>query len=312
MLRFMLFFSLGALAAAVAAELIRRVRARVSQLRPGLVNPYFVGRPATAPEMFFGRDEVLERIIRSLPNNHLLIHGEARIGKSTVLHHLAGRLGQLAESSHHYVPVLVDVHDVPEPQLASTLGRALQRAGAADLGLEHGAPFPSDPAYTFRHLTRDLRRLVRQLVRRHGPRVRLVVLLDHVEQLDTYDERTNQQLRSLLMKGYAEHLACVAAGVEVRREWSRAGSPWYNVFEEIELTALATADALALVTEPVAGRFEYAPGVAQQIVAESDGRPERTQRTCHDLIDRAIAAGQTTITFDDLLQLDGAPPLDNA
>ena len=55
--------------------------------------------------------------------------------------------------------------------------------------------------------------------------------------LNEYSERVNQRLRSIFMKTFSEHLVAIMSGVGIKRIWKSEGSPWYNFFDEIELTA---------------------------------------------------------------------------
>ncbi|MGB9300556.1 MAG: hypothetical protein WCD51_08175, partial [Anaerolineae bacterium] len=54
-----------------------------------MINPYIAGAPVTEKTMFFGRQDVFEWVQRSLTGkfvNHILvIHGQRRIGKTSVL-----------------------------------------------------------------------------------------------------------------------------------------------------------------------------------------------------------------------------------
>jgi AAA+ ATPase superfamily predicted ATPase len=71
-----------------------------------LKNPYIAGSPVSEPQMFFGREDVFEWIERNLPGwfvDHILvIHGQRRVGKTSVFRQLARRLPE------RYVPVFLD------------------------------------------------------------------------------------------------------------------------------------------------------------------------------------------------------------
>ena len=65
--------------------------------------------------------------------------------------------------------------------------------------------------------------------------VKLVLLIDEVDELNDYDPRVNQRLRSLFMRAFADRLVSVVSGVSIKKQWEREGSPWYNFFQEIEV-----------------------------------------------------------------------------
>jgi AAA+ ATPase superfamily predicted ATPase len=61
-----------------------------------LLNPYIAGAPVVEPSMFFGRDDVFQWIERNLGGkyvNHILvIHGQRRVGKTSVLKQIPNHL----------------------------------------------------------------------------------------------------------------------------------------------------------------------------------------------------------------------------
>ena len=76
----------------VVEELVRELETQDSLLLVKFANPYIVGQPIRKPEMVFGRDPLFKRIFSVLHQNSLLLHGERRIGKTTVLLQLELRL----------------------------------------------------------------------------------------------------------------------------------------------------------------------------------------------------------------------------
>jgi hypothetical protein len=71
-----------------------------------MVNPYIAGAPVTETKMFFGREDVFDWIERSLTGRYadhiLVIHGQRRVGKTSVLKQLHNRLPE------RYIPVFFD------------------------------------------------------------------------------------------------------------------------------------------------------------------------------------------------------------
>src|SRR6185295_19338236 len=108
-------------------------------------------------------------------------------------------------------------------------------------------------SYTHHDLVRELHGWLKALRERSVKQVKLVLLIDEVDELNEYDPRVSQSLRSLFMKRFAENLAAVVAGVRIRKEWEKETSPWYNFFEEIAVDAIAPEQAARLVEEPVRG-----------------------------------------------------------
>jgi len=184
-------------------------------------------------------DELLGRLVETIRSNSLLLFGGLRLSRTSVLQELRRLLRTVDECDNAYFPVYVDLHRTPETRFFATLARGVFEELAGPLGgLEPAVEFESGE-YGYRELVGDLRRVVRRLSEATDKRVRLVLLLDGVDELNGYDPRVNQKLRSLFMKSFAEHLVAVVSGVGIRRAWEREGSPWFNFFEEIEVRLAA-------------------------------------------------------------------------
>ena len=72
-----------------------------------MINPYIAGAPVTETRMFFGREDIFEWIQNSLTGRYtdhiLVIHGQRRVGKTSVLKQLHNRLPK------KYIPVFFDL-----------------------------------------------------------------------------------------------------------------------------------------------------------------------------------------------------------
>ncbi len=130
--------------------------------------------------------------------------------------------------------------------------------------------------------------------------MKLVLLIDEVDELNDYDPRINQRLRSLFMKSFAENLVSVVSGVEIKKQWEREGSPWYNFFEEIEIKPLEAEDARKLIERPLQGVLKLEDGVTDRIFAVTGGRPYLIQRLCLALVSRAYEEGVGRIGLADV------------
>ena len=179
-------------------------------------------------------DPLSQRILSTIHNNSILLCGGSPADRSAFLLHLKNRLLSMEDPVYRFFPVYVELDRVPERRFFGILARSI----TDELG-SPPAPRPPSPTlngpveYTHRSLTRDLRSTVQQLSA-HTPRhVKLVLLVDGIEALETYHPRTSQRLRGLFMTNLADHLVMVASASAISRRWDREGSPWYNFFEEI-------------------------------------------------------------------------------
>lgn len=127
-----------------------------------------------------------------------------------------------------------------------------------------------------------------------------MLLIDEVDELNDYDPRVNQKLRSLFMKSFAESLVSVVSGVEIKKHWEREGSPWYNFFEEIEVQPFQREDAKELIERPIHGLFKLEEGVVDRIVALTECKPYLIQKLCIALVNRAYEGNRRVITLSDI------------
>ena len=111
------------------------------------LNPYIAGNPVGASPAFIGRADVLRAVqgmLRRAQDNALVLYGQRRIGKTSILQHLAGQLPEEGP----YCPVYFDLHDksaLPLAQVLQDLARAIAdtlQVPAPDLG--------DDPETAFR------------------------------------------------------------------------------------------------------------------------------------------------------------------
>jgi Cdc6-like AAA superfamily ATPase len=178
------------------------------------------------------RQQLIRRILSSIPNNSILLSGRTGTGKTSILLYLKGRLMADEDLALDFYPVYIDLHGVAEDLLFATVADAVlgQLAFAPPSKVERFGP-----DYGHRDLARDFRGVIRALKERSQKPARLVLLVDGIDELNHYNPRTTQRVRSLFMASLSESLVMVASAVEIDKHWEQEGSPWYNFFEEIEL-----------------------------------------------------------------------------
>ena len=275
-------------------------RARRSRLlRRRHFNPYVAGSPVLEDDMFFGRRELVDRILQTIHNNSLLIYGERRIGKTSIQHQVKKRLRELEDPVYEFHPVYVDLQGTPETLFFQTIAEDIFLELAPVLG---GLQMAQDESgnYSYRDFVGDVRAVLKTLDQRTGKKVRLVLLIDEVDELNDYDPRINQKLRSLFMKSFAENLAAVVSGVEIKKRWEKEGSPLYNFFEEIQVEPLNPQDARDLVERPIQGMFKLDSGTTDRIIALTGGKPYQIQRLCIALVTRLHEQRRRRITIADV------------
>lgn len=265
-------------------------------------NPYIAGSPVRKPDMFFGREELLKRIVNTLHNNSIMIHGPRRIGKTSLLYQLADRLRAASDPDYAFIPALIDLEGTPQEEFFHTLMEEILED--CQPYLTEGLPLVynerDEKAYTHRDFARDLGTLVDRFQQHSNKKVRLILLLDEVDVMNRYDQLVQQQLRRIFMKTFARNLGAVVAGVHISKEWERLESPWYNLFLEIELSPLSREEAIRLIKEPVKGAYDYDDEAVEAIWEYSQGHPQLVQQLCLEAVNRLLQEKRRRVTKADV------------
>jgi AAA+ ATPase superfamily predicted ATPase len=115
-----------------------------------LTNPYIVGNPVGKTPTFVGRSDILRSAIRVLQNpsqSGLVLFGQRRIGKTSLLEHLDSYLH--SNKNSRYATVVFDLQDKAKLPLESVL-RSLSETIARSIGLNTSPNLGSNPEKTFR------------------------------------------------------------------------------------------------------------------------------------------------------------------
>ncbi len=268
-------------------------------------NPYIAGAPVMDAHLFFGREKVMARMMNVLHHNSLVITGERRIGKTTFLYHLKRALEADADTDYRFFPVFTDLQGVPESSFFHTVMSdvldQLEIDEASKAALRFGAGNDDFDGRDFNH---DVRLVIESLKTRTPGHVKLALLIDEVDALNEYSERTNQRLRSIFMKTFSEHLVAIMSGVGIKRTWKSEGSPWYNFFDEIVLPPFGREEAEALIRTPVEGIFRYEPDAVDTIIERSEGKPYLIQKFCIHAVNRIIEEHRTVVRVEDIDEIE--------
>ena len=299
--------ALGGLAVAIVLGVTVRDRIRRARaLRLGF-NPYEAGRPILDPQHFFGREELIARVLNTIHQNDALIHGERRIGKTSLLRQLEHRLRTMNDPDYKFIPVYVDIEGVSQVEffhlLMEETATGCQAAGHTIPALQFTEKAAA--AYNYRDFLHDLQSLLETLQAASQRTVRLILLLDEVDVMNGYDQLVQQQFRRILMKRFARQVGIVASGVHVFQEWSRQESPFRNLFVEIHLDPLEEKEGRRLIIEPVKGIYDYDSEAVDLILRYSERKPWHIQRLCLEVVNRLLAERRTRVTGRDVEEMHG-------
>lgn len=262
-------------------------------------NPYVAGEPVLNRALFFGREEILGKILNIIHNNSILVLGERRIGKTSLLKQLALRL-QEPDPAWKFVPVYVDLQGVEEKEFfAAMMQDIVDQTGAANsltpLQVQNRAA-----DYGYRAFTADLRTIATALAAGERKRLKLVLLIDEADTMNQYDQSLHAQLRRIFMQDVSVHFAAVITGTHFIREWNRPESPWWNLFTLMELAAISDSAARELIQRPVQALFNYDPDAVTAIVTLTGCKPYAIQMLCLHLIDRMLDLQRRIIHAEDV------------
>jgi hypothetical protein len=264
-------------------------------------NPYIAGAPILNDAMFFGRQKLLARILNVLHHNSLMITGERRIGKTTLLYQLKKALEADDTTEYRFFPAFIDLQGVAEESFFhSVIADVLEDLHPSAETMATLRYRETEPHYDGRDFSHDLQRVIEDLKRRTSKKVKLALLIDEVDVLNSFSERINQRLRSIFMKTFSEHLVAIMSGVGIKRIWTSEGSPWYNFFDEIELVPFSREEAELLIRQPVEGYFRFEPEAVEAILRWSGGKPYLVQKICIHSVNRMLEEGRTRVTAKDV------------
>ncbi len=269
-------------------------------------NPYIAGSPVRTRDMFFGREKLLSDLKASVANNSMLLYGERRIGKTSLLYRLLDELPQIDDRKFRFFPVFVDLEGTPEEsffhQLMEGLLDALQEP-LADFPAQEKLQYyllPEKARYTDRHMRRDLRQIIAHLKKHTDRTPRILFLLDEADILSQYSSLVQQQFRRILQDVFARNVGAVLSGVYISKAWDRLESPWYNMFVEVIVPPLNRYEAELLMRSPVRGFYEWEDDAVAFVWQRSMGRPHRIQQLAREAVNLMLDEGRRRITLKDV------------
>lgn len=250
-------------------------------------NPYIVGMPVRESQMFFGRQDLFEWVRDNVSGAYqeqpLLLYGERRMGKTSVLYQL-----QANPPTPQHVCLLFDLQlfgyvlTVNELlfELAETITTRL-----ASHGLDAAAP---DEAAFQTNAHRAFLAYADNLDEQLGDR-RIVIMMDEFGVLmdkvrnKVFDASIFDYLRGITQRS-RKFTFLFTGAYEVRRMQKDFSSILFNMPKVRKISYLNDGDANALIVEPVRGLVEYHPLVIQRIRNVTACHPYFIQYICQELV----------------------------
>jgi len=247
---------------------------------PGKINPYIAGAPVLESRMFFGREDVFSWIERSLSGkfvDHILVlHGQRRVGKTSVLKHLGNRLPK------RYIPIFIDLQgrvSTTLPRFLWWLSREITRA--LDLPKPDREPFEEDPDY-----------FETQFLPQMEEKLGSDVLLFTFDEFDTLENTSAQEGLALpfmaILKRLMEHTALnfifsIGSSGRKLENMQAAYTGFFKQALYCKISFLSESDARDLITKPVEGVVQFDLDAVDRIYEITSGHPYFIQLICHEL-----------------------------
>jgi tetratricopeptide (TPR) repeat protein len=251
-------------------------------------NPYIAGKALGSDQGFFGRQDVFEMVESTLAGNQtnaIVLFGQRRIGKTSVLLQLARRLAPLG-----YLPIYLDLMDRANRPVGEVL-HAL--ASAIAIELDWPAPeagrFDGDGVYFQQEV---LPRLYKGLSEHQRP----VFLLDEFDVLDTAEEQrlgSNAAANNFFphIRRLIEQEQRVGFIFVVGRKTADLSIHAKAVFKAARYKRVSILDrksAIDLVrTAEALETLSFAEAAVDRVLDLTSGHPYFTQLLCGLLWDRA-------------------------
>jgi AAA ATPase domain len=268
-------------------------------------NPYIAGTPVFDGHMFFGRQELTGRLLTLLRDRSVKLTGERRIGKTSFLHHLLGRLAADEQGGRRFFPVFVDL-EAPSAQglFCTLIAEIVETLALSPSTLAALCFLREESGYGADAFRQDLRSIVAELRSRTQKPATLALLIDEVDVVEHGWAPLHESLHDLLTETSPRDLVAVTAGIPAPRHSPAAVARTNGCLHELELTPLTREEAEALVEAPVAGVFRYEADATERILDVSGLRPYLVQKLCSRAVNRMLEEGRTCIQLADVDRAD--------
>lgn len=262
---------------AIRPVLLRRIKMGAYSRR---FNPYVVGIPINNPDQFYGRDEVIQSVLDSVHNNHYIIFGERRIGKTSVLHQIKNQLEYISNTDEelYFLPIYINIQGIESAVFLRFLILEILKRNQSFFERLNIA---NNKDYTAEHFEDDMKKLIELEKEEHPEKeIRIVLLLDEADTFVEYKQSVHERFRAMLQSECGKYLRVIMAGVFVDYVVQSKTSPWYNMMKTVEVLSLEKEEGRRLIIEPVLGYYDYKKISIQRILTYSDLKPQDIQQLC--------------------------------
>ena len=255
------------------------VRLILKQVDLTVVSPYVTHGPV--PEnMFFGRDQEIKAIMRTIQDQSFAIVGGRKIGKTSLLLHI----NRLLLDAPQYIPLHLDCQAIQDYEafFEALFSHSPVAAGSTPAGF---IPANSEATNLMSALEQVLA-ACREQSQKEGP---IVVLLDEADSLLDYDVKNQEKLfrvfRTLSQENRCRFVCCGERVLNARLQ--NPDSPLFNFCQVLRLGFLTPQSASQIILEPMQEMgilLEEPDALAISIIELSSCHPNIVQYICQQLL----------------------------
>jgi len=272
------------------------------------LNPYIAGRAVGGERGFFGREDILREVERTLTSpdqNALVLFGQRRIGKTSILLQLERRL-----PSPPFAPVYFDLMDKARLPLSRVLYE-LAATAAPSVGVLPSAEAEfKDGDDAFRHA------FLPTAYEALGEERRLVFLFDEFDVLDVAAEKLPDTAAARAFFPYLRELMAgeprLGFVFVVGRKTDELSTDFLATFKAARyrrVSVLEPEEARELITlAQREGSLNFNDEAVERTLVLTAGHPFFIQALCHTLFNRVYEAELQGIPIVDVTDVDSVIP----
>ncbi|NEP81286.1 MAG: ATP-binding protein, partial [Okeania sp. SIO3B3] len=245
-------------------------------------NPYIIGRSIDEPELFFGRESLFRFIEDNLSNNQkvILLHGQRRIGKSSVLQQIRKQVNL----DNKFVFVLLDFQDKNQWSFHEIIHKLAEE-------IFERLAISTNYLASIQDLEQDadkFSQLLNPIFQKLGNR-NLVLLLDEFDVLnnESNDSGFEDFFRYLRQIVYQEKQLFIIPVVGRRLSDMPKLLKLFKGAPHLGIGLLDRFSTQRLIIKPVRGFLQYNDRAINKIIRLSAGHPYFTQAICYALFAQA-------------------------
>ncbi len=265
-------------------------------------NPYLIDKPLDSDTGFFGREEIIqeiERVMRYPPHTSVILPGQRRIGKTSLLLALERRL-----PAPPFFPIYFDLSGQGLKSVGQVLHQmAVTAAKKADMSPPAARDFEGNPAAFHEKFLPDLYQAI-------GSERQPIFLLDEFKPIPTPEEELSERAAARALDVYLYTLLTTQSYTDFIFTAGRRMPEITNVTEsgfQADLTSTISVLSMEqtralIVQEGVKGIPQYEKDAIKRILDLTRGHPHLTQLVCHHLYNRAYERSRRKprVTADDV------------